>query len=44
MDSFRKPENKPLRPRSYKWALFALSLCWAAMLWFVVRGCLMEGA
>jgi len=47
MSGFRKPENEPIRirPRSYKWVLVVLSFGLAAVMWIMLRACVLwEGA
>jgi hypothetical protein len=47
MSGFRKPENEPIiiRPKSGKWALVVLSFGLAAVLWTMLRACVLwEGA
>jgi len=36
MSGFQKPENKPIRPPSYRWALLVLSFLLAMVIWAAV--------
>lgn len=44
MSRFQRTPDGPLRSRGYKVTLFFFCFSLAIMLWFVVKGCLLEGA